>query len=46
MDWYNVIRVVKLERKKVAFLDREEFDVSICVLVFNDVLNVVFISWV
>jgi hypothetical protein len=28
VDWYNAIRAAKLERKKVAFPDREEADVS------------------
>ena len=31
MDWYNAIRAAKLERKKVAFPDREESDVSMIV---------------
>lgn len=45
MDWYNAIRAAKLERKKVAFPDREESDVSTCASVFNDTPNVVFTSW-
>lgn len=45
VDWYNAIRAAKLERKKVAFPDREESDVSTCASVFNDAPNVIFTSW-